>query len=57
MKPLLYGAVLGLLWLLLGLPLPLPSAALIQAESPVTIAFILGIAACSYVRRSGRWTV
>jgi hypothetical protein len=55
MKPLLFGAVLALLWLLLGLP-SAPVASLWEvAAQPVTIAFVLGLAARPYVAR-GRWS-
>lgn len=57
MKPLLYGAVLGLLWLVAGLPLAPALAVLAAVVQPVTIAFVLGAAARSYVRRPRRWTV
>lgn len=57
MKHLLYGAVLGLLWLVVGLPLAPALVVLAAVVQPVTIAFVLGAAACSYVLRPGRWTV
>lgn len=57
MKYLLLGAVLGLLWLVAGVPLAPALAVLAAVVQPVTIAFVLGVAARSYVRRSGRWTV
>ncbi|MBO7938962.1 hypothetical protein JTP77_024000 [Streptomyces sp. S9] len=41
MRPLLYGAVLALLWLVLGLPLPTP-ATVVQ---PVILAFAAGLLA------------
>ncbi|MFE7837468.1 hypothetical protein ACFU53_15945 [Streptomyces sp. NPDC057474] len=56
MKPIVFGAVLALVWLLFGSPLTLPSAGLIQVESPVTIAFAAGLLARPYLRRSRRWT-
>lgn len=56
MKPLVYGAVLGLLWLALGVPLAPALAVLAAVAQPVTIAFVLGAAARPYVRRPGRWT-
>lgn len=56
MKALALGAVVGLVWVLFGSPLTLPSAALIQVESPVTIAFALGLLARPYLARSRRWT-
>jgi hypothetical protein len=61
MKPLLFGAVLGLLWLALGVPLT-PALAVgswrtITVLQPVTIAFVLGAAARPYVLRPRRWTV
>lgn len=45
MKPLVYGAVLGLLWLLLGVPLAPALTVLSAVVQPVTLAFLLGIAA------------
>ncbi|MEU2300566.1 hypothetical protein ABZ584_24540 [Streptomyces antibioticus] len=44
MKPLAYGAVLALLWLVFGLPLAAP-AAVVQ---PVILAFAAGILARPY---------
>lgn len=57
MKPLVYGAVLGLLWLVAGVPLAPALVVLAAVVQPVTIAFVLGVAARPYMRRSGRWTV
>ena len=57
MKPILFGAVLALLWLLFGVPLAPALAVLAAVVQPVTIAFVLGVAVRSYGRRSGRWTV
>jgi hypothetical protein len=56
-KSILFGAVLGLLWLAVGVPLAPALAVLAAVAQPVTIAFLLGAAARPYVRRSGRWTV
>jgi hypothetical protein len=56
MKPLVYGAVLGLLWLVAGVPLTPALAALAAVVQPVTIAFALGTVTRPYVRRPGRWT-
>lgn len=57
MKPLVYGAVLGLLWLVADVPLTPALVVLAAVLQPVTIAFVLGVAARSYGRRSRRWTV
>lgn len=56
MKYLLCGAVLGLLWLVVGVPLAPALAVLAAVVQPVTIAFVAGAAARPYVRRSRRWT-
>lgn len=56
MKQLLFGAALGVLWLVAGVPLTPALAVLAAFVQPVTIAFVLGAAARPYVRRSGRWT-
>lgn len=51
MKPLVFGAVLGLLLVLFGLP-PVPvAAALAVLVQPVTAAFVLGILARPYLAR------
>ena len=55
MKPILFGAVLGLLWLLFGLPLAPALAVLAAVVQPVTIAFVLGVAVRSYVPGMRRW--
>ncbi|MDX3570821.1 hypothetical protein [Streptomyces sp. ID05-47C] len=51
MKPLLYGAVLALLWLLFGLPLTV-LAPLVQ---PVTVAFAAGLLARPHLT-GRRWS-
>lgn len=56
MKPILFGAVLALVWLLFGAPLVTITAVLPVLVQPVTIAFLLGFAARPYVRRSRRGT-
>jgi len=53
-KPLVYGAVLALLWLLFGLPLAAPFGGVANLVQPVTLAFAAGILAAPTVRR-GRW--
>lgn len=53
MKPLVYGAVLGLLWLLLGLPLAAPAAVLSALVQPVILAFAAGILARPHLARRG----
>lgn len=45
MKPILFGAVLAVLWLLVGLPHALPATAVTLAGKPVILAFAAGIAA------------
>lgn len=55
MKPLLFGALLGLLWLLLGMPLATPFAGVANLVQPVTVAFAAGILARPYLTR-WRWT-
>ncbi|SMF64651.1 hypothetical protein [Streptomyces sp. Amel2xC10] len=55
MKPLLYGAVLALLWLLLGLPLAAPAAVVAAVAQPVTVAFVLGVLARPFLVRP-RWS-
>ena len=55
MKHLLLGAVLGALWLLVGVPLGAALAVLAAAVQPVTVAFVLGVAARPYVPGMRRW--
>lgn len=45
MKPLALGAVLGLLWVLLGAPVTVPSSVVALVCQPVILAFAAGIAA------------
>ncbi|MGW5427904.1 hypothetical protein ACWET9_11890 [Streptomyces sp. NPDC004059] len=54
MKPLLFGALLGVLWAILGMPVPLATVAPMLAQ-PVTLAFVLGIAARPHLPRLRRW--
>lgn len=56
MKPLVYGAALGVLWLVAGVPLAPVLAVLAAVVQPVTIAFIVGALVRPYARRPGRWT-
>ncbi|MEU0253306.1 hypothetical protein ABZ299_12520 [Streptomyces sp. NPDC006184] len=56
MKPLLFGAVLGALWLLLGQPLALPTRAVAVLCQPVILAFAAGLASRPYMPKPGRWT-
>lgn len=51
MKALAYGAVLGVLWLLFGLPLAPVTTLLAAVVQPVTVAFLLGLAARPYLNR------
>lgn len=53
MKALALGAVLGLVWLLLGSPLVTITAVLPVLAEPVTIAFVVGLLARPYVARRG----
>ncbi|MDX3578644.1 hypothetical protein [Streptomyces sp. FL07-04A] len=55
MKPLLLGAVLALLWLLLGRPVTVPSTAVAPLLQPVTVAFLLGALARPHLT-GWRWT-
>ena len=55
MKPLLYGAVLGLLWLVAGVPLAPALVVLAAVVQPVTIAFVFGAAVRPYVPGMRRW--
>lgn len=45
MKHLLYGALVGLLWLVVGVPLAPVLAVLAAVAQPVTIAFTAGLLA------------
>ena len=56
MKPIIYGAVLGLLWLLFGLPLAPVAAVLPALLQPVTIAFAAGLLARPHLRQPRMWT-
>lgn len=56
MKPILFGAVLALVWLLFGAPLVTVTGLLPVLVEPVTLAFLLGLLARPYLRRSRRWT-
>lgn len=56
MKPILFGAVLALVWLLVGPPLVTITAMLPVLAEPVTIAFVAGLLARPHLRRSRRWT-
>ncbi|TQE40249.1 hypothetical protein Sipo8835_00110 [Streptomyces ipomoeae] len=49
MKPILFGAVLALLWLAFGLPLATPFGGVANLVQPVTVAFVLGFAASRFV--------
>lgn len=55
MKPLLLGAVLALLWLLLGLPVTAPSTVVTAVVAqPVILAFAAGILAHPHLTRRTR---
>ena len=53
MNPLVFGAVLGLVWLVFGLPFAVPLAFISAVVQPVTVAFAAGLAARPYVSRWG----
>ncbi len=56
MKPLLYGALLGALWLVFGLPLTVPSTVVMTVVAqPVTLAFAAGALTAPHARHR-RWT-
>lgn len=55
MRPLAAGAVLGLLWVLFGLPLVPLAAAVPVMVQPVTVAFVLGVAARPLLLRLRGW--
>lgn len=51
MKPLLFGAVLGLAWATTGLPVAAPFGGSANLVQPVTVAFAAGILARPYLTR------
>ena len=55
MKPILYGAVLALLWLLLGLPLATLAGLVSAVGQPVILAFAAGLLARPHLARR-RWS-
>lgn len=55
MKALLFGAILGALGLLLGLPLKLPAGAVGFVCQPVILAFATGVAARPSLPWLRRW--
>lgn len=55
MKPILFGAVLGVLWLIFGLPFPALAAVLPVVVQPVTVAFTAGLVARPLLPRVRRW--
>lgn len=56
MKPLLFGAVLALVWLILGLPVTAPVAVLPWLVQPLVVAFAAGLLARPYLARTRRWS-
>lgn len=60
MRQLILGAVLGVLWLLVGVPLTPALAVLAAVVQPVTIAFVLGVTVGRFASVSltgaRRWT-
>jgi hypothetical protein len=55
MKPLVYGAVVALLWLLFGVPLATVAATVSALVQPVAIAFAAHLLARPHLARSRRW--
>jgi hypothetical protein len=55
MRALLFGALLGLLVVVVGVPLAPAAAVLASLAEPVTIAFAAGVLARPHLRRSRRW--
>ncbi len=55
MKPLVFGAVLGVLWIIFGLPLPVLAAVLPLLVQPVVVAFGLGLVARPLMPRVRGW--
>lgn len=55
MKPLLYGAVLGLLWLVAGLPLAPALAVLAAIVQPFALAFAAGLLVRPHLLGMRRW--
>ncbi|MEU8031321.1 hypothetical protein AB0C13_22220 [Streptomyces sp. NPDC049099] len=55
MKPVVLGAILGVLWLLLGWPVTVPAGAVAFVCQPVILAFAAGLAARPHLPRLRRW--
>lgn len=53
MKPIVFGAVLGLLWLALGMPYPPVTTVLPALLQPVVLGFAAGLIARPHLAR--RW--
>lgn len=57
MRALLFGAVLGVLLVTIGLPLTVPSTVVTTALAhPLVVAFAAGLAARTHLARSRGWT-
>lgn len=56
MKALVVGAVIGIVWLVLGLPFPAVAALLPLVVQPVTVAFAAGLLARPHLTRTRRWS-
>lgn len=54
-KPLVFGVVLGVLWLLFGLPLAPVSTVLPVVVQPLVVAFAAGLVARPYLPRVRGW--
>lgn len=55
MKPILFGAVLGVLWLLVGVPLAPLAVVLPLLVQPVVLGFAAGVAARPLLPRMRGW--
>lgn len=56
MRPILFGALVGLLWLLAGVPLAPVADVLSVLAQPVIIAFAAGLLARPLLPGMRRWT-
>ncbi len=53
MRALIFGALLGILWLVFGLPLAAPSPLIAPLLQPVVLAFAAGLYARPHLARRG----
>lgn len=56
MKALTLGAVLGLVWVVFGLPFAPVAGVLAAVVQPVTVAFAAGLLARPYLSRGKGWS-